>query len=302
MDLTCGNCGCDVDEDETVWIDSQEVCDECYYELTSECQLCRERYEDRYISRFILVKAELGSTDRRPPGIYWVASRPFLSVPLIGSGSLHGSDVVFVDKLPEFDRAYEISGYICKGCAKRRRYESNLRHVYGKRKLKSYDPERWIKERRYTRRVILANPNMLRDLECDTTHEDENDRHLSYANANDWNDIKKLYGLPDLPTFHEWLFVEHQGVRVYKTCFSYGSCDPGWLSISPEPRFRSGAGCLFPQTFAASSLPTHVPYDSQRSFYYGYDDAMKAVKLAIEQGFLKQDGCYSADGVPMLCR
>jgi hypothetical protein len=299
MDLHCGNCGCDVDEEETRWVDSQDVCDECYDELTNECQLCRDRFEDRDTSRFILVKAELGSTDRRPPGIYWVASRPFLSVPMIGGGHLHGSDLVFVDKLPEFDQAYEISGHICKGCAKRKRYESKLRHVYGKRKLKSYDPDRWIKERKYTRRVILANPNMLRDLECDTTHKDENGRHLSYANANDWNDIKKLYSLPDLPTFHEWLFVEHKGVRVYKTSLSMH--DPGWLSVSPEPRFRRGAGCLFPQTFSASSLPTYGPYDSRRSFYHGYDEAMRSVKHAIEQGFLKQDGCYSAAGVPTVC-
>jgi len=297
--MECGNCGCDVNEEETCWVDSQDVCDECYNSLTNECQLCHERFEDRDTSRFILVKAELGITDRRPPGIYWVASRPFLSVPTIGGGSLHGSDVVFVDNLPESDRAYEISGHICKGCANRKRYESKLRHVYGKRKLKSYDPERWIKERKYTRRVILANPNMLRDLECDTTHEGKDGIYLCYANANDWIDIKKLYRLPDLPTYHEWLFVEHQGVRVYKTCSSYDAC---WLSVSPEPRFRSGAGCLFPQTFAASSLPTHVPYDSRRNFYHGYDDAMTAVKLAIEQGLLRQDGCYSKDGVPVNCR
>ena len=44
------------------------------------------------------------------------------------------------------------------------------------------------------------------------------------------------------------------------------------------------------------------PYDSTRQYYYGRTNAIKACVAAIEQGFLRQDGCYDADGKPTYYR
>lgn len=295
--VKCGECGEKVNEDSLCGVGDIDVCDECYYDLTNACQLCSERFSDEDTSPLILVKAELGSTGRRPPGIYMITRRPFMSIPMIGSGSLHGGDVLFVDKLPEFDRAYEISGHICNGCAAP--FAAKCFTVYGA-DIKMYDEHRWKVEREHTRRTILANRDMLRDLECDPNNTDQDGKHLLYVNANDWEDIREVYDLPELPTYHELLFVEHQGVKVYETRSYRGFCnDVGWLALSPEPRYRCGAGSIFPQTFAASGLPTYVR-DLSRGYYDNYDDSMQAVKLAIEQGFLKQDGCYDEEGKPVV--
>jgi hypothetical protein len=61
-----------------VW---KDVCDSCYRDIVKDCQLChRDDLMPSDVSAFILVKTELGRTDRRPPGIYRVARHPFLSI------------------------------------------------------------------------------------------------------------------------------------------------------------------------------------------------------------------------------
>lgn len=295
--LKCDSCGEEFDEDSRRGLgDSDVLCEDCYENNTNECQLCHERVEDTDTSPFILVKAEFGSTGHRPPGIYRVTDRPFMTCPMIGSGWLHGGDVVFVDKLPEFGRAYEISGHVCNDCAAP--WAAKFQEVYGD-DVQGDDENKWLVEREHTRKTILANPDMLRDLECDPSSEGPDCKYMTYANANDWEELRDLYDLPELPTFHEMLFVEHRGVKVYRTCKGGYFNNVSWLALSPEPRYRRGAGSIFPETFAASGLPTY-DRDPSRSYYDNYDDSMKAVIKAIDRGLLKQDGCYDENGEPVI--
>lgn len=269
--------------------DDGDRCEECYYDMTVDCTLCCERIERDDASDFILCKAEFSTTGRRPPGIYRLSKKPFMTVPMIGAGWLHSNAVVFVDKLPDLDRRYELSGYTCDTCAAK--YDRLFSHVYGE------DNPQWEAERAHTRETILQNRNMLRDLECDQVHDG-----LTYANANKWHDLRDLYELPELPTYHEWLFVDHAGVKVFDTC------DPdcsnsfvGWWSLRPEPRYRAGAGRLFPETFADTSLPTHGGFEKyNHRYYYGRTKAREAIITAIDQGLLRQDGCYDESGNPTI--
>lgn len=298
--LLCHECGTDLSENTMLGaeVDGKDVdvCESCYSDIISVCQLCSEDTQPSHVSEYILVKAELGGTSTRPPGIYRILSRPFLSIPMIGSGSMHASDVLFIDRLPEFDEKYDISGHICTKCASR--FVEKCADIYGRRKLKSYDETQWKCEREHTRQTILSYPDLLRDLECDQANYAPDGSHLDYANANQWLGLKRLYDLPDgLPTFHEWLFVEHHGLKVFS---SYRGRDPSWFSLSPEPRFRHGAGRLFPTTFAASSLPTHEPYDSSRQYYHGNRLAREAIVKAIEMGLVRQDGTFDEHGNPKI--
>ena len=286
---TCESCGCESEYDR---------CEECEYQQTTDCNICEEQIEIEDASDFILMKADLSATGQRPPGVYLRKTKgPFMVQPMLGAGWLTSHSVLFVDKLPKRSDEYDLSGYICQQCSKK----------YADIVARIYESDRsWDVERKFTRDIILANPDMLRDLECDSVSKDEHGKHLRYANDNDWNDIKKIYDLPDLPTFHEWIFVEHNGVKVFQTRHPgyFSGDDPGWLALSPEPRFRSGAGCLFPQTFAPCSLPTHEGFDNDwnSKYYIGRRKAIEAVVSAIDQGILRQDGIFDESGQPITCR
>lgn len=288
-DLMGDRCLCEICGEEC----EDNLCEDCYLDETNECMICGERFEDEDTSDFILAKAELSSTGKRPPGIYRVTSRPFMVQPMLGDGWLTPSRIRFVDKLPSPSSEYEISGHICNGCAEP--YRLTHDKIYG-------GDDSWDRERQYTRDVILSNRDMLRDLECDSTTEGADGKYLTYSSAKDWEDIQDTYQLPDLPTYHEWIFIEHAGIKVFRTCQSYSSSDPGWLSLSPEPRFRSGAGRLFPETFAPSGLPTYESFDWNDSRYYeGARRAREAIVKSIDRGFLRQDGIFDASGTPIIC-
>lgn len=299
LEMECARCGDSIDDSIASGAEYDgkyvDVCEECYYELTSKCTLCGERVCDSQVSEFILCKAEFSTTGQRPPGIYRRLGGSFVTIPLIGSDMFHGDAVLFVGKLPEFDAAYDLSGYICKDCAKP--CEAEYKSAYGRTKLKPYDDKTWRKEKSHTRETILANPDMLRDLECDSGYPDG---HCEpYFNDYNWTQLKSIYDLPDgLPTYHEWLLVEHRGVKVFHDYGRrYSGWDVGWLSVSPEPKYRQGG--RHPQQFAACGLPTHRPYDStdpSRQYYHGRADAIKAVVKAIEQGLIRQGGVFDADG------
>jgi len=305
----CNDCGTQLREDEGYWAEGRkkDVCSECYRDIVSDCTICGdEDVMPSDVSDYILCKAELSTTARRPPGIYLVIDRPFLSIPLVGTGSLHASDVLFIDKLPKRDDQYDISGHICKACSKpfARTYRAAYggfhasgeyrRYKHPKMSALRFSKAGWEFMRDYTRSVILANPDMLRDLECDSVDEDADGHHLSYANANDWNEIKELYKLPDLPTYYEWVAVNRKGVKVYHTI-------PGswyWMSLRPEPMFRNAAG-RSKETFGPSSLPT---YDSGGVYDYCSTGQFckPAIIKAIDQGILTQQGIF-VNGKELVC-
>jgi hypothetical protein len=319
----CADCGNQLGQEEGYWAEGRkrDVCRECYDDIVSTCQLCRDSdVMPSAVSEFILCKAELTTTchGARPPGIFRILRRPFLMIPMIGRGSMDGNDVLFVDKLPKFDRHYDISGHICKKCAAP--YTEKLTAVYGEKlpsKYGEHGRELWDKEREHTRSTILANPDMLRDLECDSF---DFDRHtgkkIEGACRHGWDEIENAYLLPDdLPTYHEWLLLDYKGVKVWKTSRDsvYGD---GWLLLKPEPRYRRYAygGSMNEESwvmFTASSLPTykHCPDKPLRGQHYtpspyNWDrqQSLPAIRKAIRLGLLKQNGCFDAKGKPLLCR
>lgn len=312
--LECKCCGNEVDYEETYHLDGTgDVCRECYDQEIETCQLCGDTdVQEKQISDFILCKAELSTTAKRPPGIYRVLSYPFMTSSMLGGGWIHGYDVLFIDKLPKADEHYEISGKICTNCAAP--YEAKRKQAYGRRPLAKFrfDKKGWEAERAHTRATILANPDILRDLECD---------------ADEWGDLQELYDLPELPTYHEWVFLEHRGVKVYYA--GYKSSD-SWMTLRPEPRFRTNGHGM--DAFAISGLPnwkkhhdaheTAAAHSLQRTFRnidkpprslaehkrwlspYDTDRAIaKAVTIeAIELGYITQQGIFDRRGKPLSCR
>lgn len=294
---TCDSCGTECDrESEGLWAEGYDnVCRECYDEIVKTCQLCdSDDVMPSDVSEYILVKTEFApSHPAKPPGIYRILSRPFMMSCIIGTDSLFSNDVLFIDKLPKRDSEYEISGHICKECAKpymsvymnAYRYRPDLEPIMADysgckdrterwHALLQYTRQGWIIQREHTRKVIMDNREMLRDLECD-------------ADDSDWTDLQELYELPKLPTYHEWLFLEHKGVRVFRRY----DHDSAWLTLRPEPLYRNqyyrDNDCVI---FDASDLPTwpRQVYQSW-SYSYGHDDpdrSRQAVIDAIEHGII----------------
>lgn len=251
----------------------KDVCQECYHDIVCTCQVCGDTdVMPSDVSDFTLLKAELATTGTRPPGIYRIRSRPFMTSSMLGGGFIHGYDLVFVDRLPKPDHKCEISGHVCAKCAVN--YAAKFQAAYGCEieALKAFDKASWEKERQHTRATILANPDMLRDLECTP---DEWSR---------WADLKELYDLPDMATYHEWLFLEHKGVRVFR-CYRGSS---SWLALDPDPKYRDGryGHALI---FDASSLPTWYRDCDEHRYEHPVEDR-RAVIAAIEQGILTQSG------------
>ena len=314
----CASCRSPLEHDEGYWAEGykRDVCGECYYEIVKTCQLCgKDDVMPGNVSEFILCKAELTKTCRpgRPPGIFRILRRPFLSIPIIGSESMDGNDVLFVDKLPRFDRHYDISGHICQDCAKP--YHKKFSAIYGSKPERytrqGWNKQLWVTEREHTRSTILANPDMLRDLECDSVSVDRRTgKKIEGAWTGDWDEMRETYLLPgDLPAYHEWLLISYKGVKVYLTDRE-GIHGDGWLVLKPEPHYRR---CAFGGShsepaglFTASSLPTykhkpddgkyHSPYDGDR------EQSLPAIRKAIRLGLLKQEGTFDAKGKPILCR
>lgn len=301
--IECAECGCECTLEESLGAETgkkgewEDVCRECYGQIVSTCQLCGdEDVMPSDESEFVLFKAELADV----PGIYRIMSRPFLLQPLIGSTSLFDSSVLFVARLPQCDEHYEISGHLCKKCA--RPYQQKYAEAYPQVRwmLKRYGPEmrgikcgtpaktrraKWRRiinspfskvgysiRNRHLRKVILANPDMLRDLECDRIAIDADGDDLPGADDSPWADLKQRLNLPDLPTYHEWVFVEHRGVKVYSVC-SKDSDGDSWMTWHPEPRFRNyGHG---PDVFSIGSLPNYKKHKAA----YVEEDALRTQDL-----------------------
>lgn len=290
--IICHQCGMETPFDESLGAEIgddgkwQDVCRECYDEIVEACQICgRDDVMPSNVSEFIVVKTELADTASRLPGIYKIKHRPFLSIPMIGSGSLHASDVVFVDRLPRRDSKFEISGHTCNECAKP--YASKFEAVYGKvRPARNFrrDPME-ERERIHAAATVADNPDMLRDLEIDTADED----------------LQRWCPLPVFATtYHEQLFLEHKGVRVYWT--SRGSAN--WLTMRPEPSFRNTSYWPPGIVFAPSGLKTweDIQLDPDRrkdqwgayydtGYRYGHEhDYLNAARAAciraIDQGLI----------------
>lgn len=307
--ITCARCDSEVEADYSMGAevggkDWKDVCRECYDEIVDTCQICGEDTMPSAVSEFILVKAELARTAGRPPGIYRVIDRPFMLCSMLGGGSLTNYMVRFVDKLPKFDNTFDISGHICKSCAKP--YAETDARVYkcprsrpGYYRSASafwmFHKHGWRIQNCYTRAVILSNPDMLRDLECDVADRDENG-HICGANAAPWEALRDTYGLPPLPTYHEWPLVMHNGVTVYRT--DEGSGYFGELALRPEPRYRNQYART-PLLFHYTELPTYKPrfYKSYtgetrsvHDYYKDKDWAVETVVAAIEAGALTPQG------------
>lgn len=315
--IECHDCGSEVPEEESYGAETgkrgewHDVCRDCYDDIVSDCQLCgASDVMPSDVSEFIVVKHELAQTDTLPPGVYLVLSRPFLSIPMIGSGSIFGSDVLFIDRLPVPDHQVEISGHICRKCApayratynRAYRIRPNLRRFF----IKQYpgcktEREKWHAFLKYTRwgqqlvsghirRTLVKHPQIIRDLECSPD---------SYR----WMELKNAYRLPDLKTYNEWPLLTHNGVTVYKM-YQDDTTGDSWLTLRPEPKFRTHGGANG-TTFCASSLPTcpQFDYDAPENKGHNHDHhyrihSIPAIKAAIEQGFIRQDGTFDKDGKP----
>ena len=315
----CAHCGCELDLDSEgmgIWDkdgNSEDVCSQCYDEHVLTCQICGEQVMPHEAGSCIVVKLELGECAHpcSLPGIYRVRRRPFLSVPIVGSPSLHPDSLLFVDVLPKPDDDFEISGHTCRQCAKR--YDAIYWQAYAKAfadaKLKrraqrsSYRLKRgwWPVEAAQRRRITEAftkHPERLMDLECELDELADDYGHVI---------------LPRAKTYHDYVALQHRGVTIYKSYLSEHERYSGWLLLRPEPRFRrmsqgsfyhDGKNLDGSVMFSAGSLPTwqqpkdwpyHSNYDSEQS-------AKRAIIDAIDQGLLRQDGVFSRDGQPILCR
>jgi hypothetical protein len=306
--MKCYNCGTSITLDDSlgaevvirkgnpVW---KDVCCECYDEIVHTCQICgADDVMPSAVSDFILVKWELGRTADRPPGVYQVVRRPFLSIPLVGGGSMDHGSVLFVDRLPKPDCAYDISGHICKECATP--YRKLRQQAYGRKDMSAYwKPGIWRLQCEWTRVTILNFPDMLRDIECDKTQD-----------WSDWHDLKKLFCLPDeLPTYHECVVVNYRGVKVYSTSHYGDRYGDGWLVLRPEPRYRHGTRCdqvidleKTGGLFNASSLPTFpkMPEDGQYHSFYDWEKqhSIPAIRKAIKRGLITNRGTFGTNGRP----
>jgi hypothetical protein len=294
----CADCGSQLALDAGYYAEGfkKDVCQECFYEIVKTCQICRkDDVMPSEVSEYIVCKAELSTTDNRPPGIYRIKRRPFLSIPLIGSASMDGGDLLFIDKLPKRDREFEISGHICRDCAAP--FEFLFQKIYGglapdmpfycEKSGNDSASVNW--EAVHVRTTFEAAPDAMRDLECEP-----DDYH--------WQDIKNTFKLPDLPTYHEWLLLEFGGVKVFST----GDTMPGgWASLRPDPKYRG----QYPMgiVFAISGLPT---YDSikqskfpkyNRYYDHGRELDKAAMKAAIRSGMLTQNGVFDKAGQLLRC-
>lgn len=301
--IKCAYCDCEVDFDDSRYLEGAgDVCQGCFCEAVHTCQLCgNDEVLDHDVSNYIVVKAELAETDDILPGIYKITSRPFLSIPLVGSGNIWGNDVLFVACLPKPDWHYEISGHICRKCAWPYsqiygRVYGQIRHRRGFRRRLAATREPWYNaQRRHVKASFERNPLRLRDLETDYPE--------------DLETLQRKWGLSKLRTYHEWLLLEHGDVRIYKTHRTDRHGD-GWLLLKPEPKYRAlayGSGYNVRKEegmvlFCASSLPT-FPTRPDDDKYHWSDDwkrrhSVPAIKRAIELGLIRQHGTFDAAGNP----
>lgn len=282
--VECSECGNRVDYEESVGEKGSYRCNECWRESLIECQVCGEEFEEDQISSFILVKTEFAQTGDRLPGIYRIRHRPFMTSCMIGSDWLHGNDILFVDRLPEPDVKFEISGNICCGCAEKNGYVAIDKNTYGDADDSNVLRKR---ERRRVQSVLSDHPDMLLDLDTDAVDED----------LHRWCPIPVF-----APTYRPQVFLEHNGVRIYWT----GGKWANWLTLRPEPSQRN-CSCFMPRTtFAPSGLKTWEGinlspdrekdrwgsyYDSGYRYGHEYDyieAAREACRRAIDLGIITQ--------------
>lgn len=271
----CAHCGSTIEEDESYGIQTsrhkwEEVCNSCELDLQQTCQITKEEIDPAEVSRFVVLKTEAAETMGFLPGIYRTLDNGFYTGCLLGSGWMNRRSLLWIAPLPKPDETYDISGHICRSAAVP--FAKIWRKTYGAAGLKAaatlrhkeapkYDkwdqrhPSTQNRQRRaewfHARKTVLENPDILRNLECDQTDTDEEGNHIPYADNSHWKDVQEALALPDgLPTYHEWVFVEHKGTKVYYA--GYKGAD-SWMTLDPEPKARSnGHG---PNCFAISGLP-----------------------------------------------
>lgn len=126
---TCSECGNEDDFENGVGDAESFLCYDCYRESLTDCALCQEGVEEEQVSPYIVVKTEFAETGNRLPGIYRIRRKPFMTSCMIGSGWIHGRDILFIDRLPRADACFEISGNICVQCAEDHAYRLTDRRV-----------------------------------------------------------------------------------------------------------------------------------------------------------------------------
>jgi len=333
--IDCASCGSTIEDPESggaYWHEDfdGDVCWDCYHDNVDTCVLCGDDdLMPSQVSPYILVKHELAQSAGRPPGIFRILSRPFLSIPLIGSGSMHDRDVAWIDRLPQPSHHYDISGHICRKCAApyertwKRHYQyaprlkpqgphkarnrvrvAGQRHYANHRQYHWYPHDLWHIERARTRRALRQHPEILRDIEhprilnTDTGYE-----------CREIRDLERLYSLRiRCRTWHEWLAFEHQGVKIYG-CYSPSTKLDSWLLLTGDPAYRSLQHYNVKHynermVLLAYCLPTY-PRDDEDRVSCSYRDqriCKQAIIDAIEQGFLTQNGVTDREGKPVICR
>ena len=358
--IECASCGTEIEDPDNsgaYWHEDykSDICDECYREETDTCQLCGD--DDLMPSgksEFIVVKCELAVTADRPPGIYRIMSRPFLSIPLIGSASMDGNDVVFTGPLPKRDSEYDISGYVCKTCA--RPYHRTFQGVYGtpaahcknsswhrsplwppllaaggNRRGDGWEDTRgcygWYLEKSHVQSTIRNHPEMLRDLECEPDNYQWQDFFKLFELGNDVRTQERPWEERIVcrhKTWHDWLALEHLGVKIYFTSEYQGMYgEDRWkqLALRPDPKYReSNWNEKNPMLIYTHGLPTietvkrNRKYEPWTAFSWHPDprfgppdrrltakELRAAVILAIERGakgfYRNAPGSIHADGV-----
>jgi len=287
--FTCSRCGEKYPDEEARSVEVkrgvyEDFCDHCEAEETTTCTISSENLDPAQESKFILIKTEAANTMDRPPGIYRVVERPFYTGCIVGSGWMHADSLLFVAPLPKPDVTYDLSGKISRASVQRLGIHKVWRKAYGKAACKAAGKRAYkalqkefpgenlkekfwdlkhnrdefdlrASEKEHARATILANPDILRDLECDAESRDGNGNHISYADDSSWKAIQAWLGLPDgLPTYHELVILSHKGVKVYGSY--HGSKANNWIHLQPEPRFRGGRSA---GSFTAYDLPFHKP-------------------------------------------
>jgi len=273
----CDHCGCEYDreneglsvqEENGSWVD---VCSSCYGDHVKTCQLCRrDDLMPLDVSEFIVVKNELAGS-RQFPGIYRITHYPYLLCGMIGSDSLFENSVRFVNRLPRPDRTFEISGQVCKKCA--RNYERQFKQAYPTKESRwGYSKEGWAALYARVRRVIFNYPETVQDLQCPQD---------DYT----WQELRDLFKLPNFKSYRDLpLLVKRRGIKVYM--MDAPSRCSAWVKLSPEPRDSWNRSWI-----DATALPTwHKPAHFNPHYDSYYPFVLAAVNAAIDKGILTRDG------------
>lgn len=286
--IECAECGTTYNPDDGGGLIDGigECCGHCYYDAGTECQLCGERYgdQDKYWSGLIVANHEfVREGGLWVPGLYLAKGSPYTGA-MIGSGTVNSDNLLYAGWDPT-KQLPDLSGYVCRGCGSAHSRAARLYYGNNRKSWRGEGPA-YALEAHWMRTTLAAQPGLLRGHECEPSGLDELWQRLDIA---------------PMPTWNEWLQVEHRGVRVWR---QHQWNDWKYCVLRPEPRYREDRINLaekdeYPNrwerntsTFHVTDLATHHPGDWHGNHGSSVDrhEAEEAIRAAIDRGILTQQG------------